>query len=118
MSKQGLLFRYLLVGVFVTLSAQLLAFTVERDSSILYGKLSNGLTYYIVTNPNKIINYSLTVKAGAMDEDDSQRGLAHFNEHLSFDGTPTFPFYLADGKFVKNVDPRQVYFNADRKSVV
>ncbi|MGL5682440.1 MAG: M16 family metallopeptidase [Marinifilaceae bacterium] len=114
MNKQVMLFRILLVGVFVALSAQLFAKTVKRDSSILHGKLSNGLTYYIVNNDDgsKRVNYSLTLKAGAMDEDDSQRGLAHFNEHLSFDGTPTFPFFLADGKFVNNVDPRNVYLNA------
>lgn len=85
-----------------------------RDSSMLTGKLKNGLTYYIkgdVNNANKI-HYSLILKAGAMDEDDSQRGLAHFNEHISFDGTPSFPQNLVDGTFIKNIDRNDLYINA------
>lgn len=85
-----------------------------RDSSMLTGKLKNGLTYYIkgdVNDANKI-HYSLILKVGAMDEDDSQRGLAHFNEHISFDGTPSFPQNLVDGTFIKNIDRNDLYINA------
>ena len=83
-----------------------------RDSSILTGKLKNGLTYYIKSNvhgANKI-HYSLILKAGAMDEDDSQRGLAHFNEHISFDGTPSFLHNLVDGAFIKNIDRKRFIY--------
>ena len=85
-----------------------------RDSSILTGQLKNGFTYYIKSNvhgANKI-HYSLILKAGAMDEDDSQRGLAHFNEHISFDGTPSFPHNIVDGAFIKNIDRNDLYINA------
>ena len=56
------------------------------------GKLSNGLTYYIHKNgkPEKKLELRLVVKAGSVMEDDSQRGLAHFTEHMAFNGTTNF----------------------------
>jgi len=56
------------------------------------GKLANGLTYYIHKNPrpeNKL-ELRLVVKAGSMLEDDDQQGLAHFTEHMAFNGSTNF----------------------------
>jgi len=56
------------------------------------GKLANGLTYYIHKNPrpeNKL-ELRLVVKAGSTLEDDDQQGLAHFTEHMAFNGSTNF----------------------------
>lgn len=56
------------------------------------GKLPNGLTYYIQKNgkPEKKLELRLVVKAGSMLEDDDQQGLAHFTEHMAFNGSTHF----------------------------
>ncbi|HAT31116.1 MAG TPA: peptidase M16 [Janthinobacterium sp.] len=53
------------------------------------GKLANGLTYYIQKNgkPEKKVELRLVVKAGSMLEDEDQQGLAHFTEHMAFNGS-------------------------------
>ena len=63
------------------------------DPKILIGKLDNGLMYYIRENhkPEKRAELRLAVKAGSILEDDDQQGLAHFDEHMAFDGTKNFP---------------------------
>jgi len=56
------------------------------------GKLANGLTYYIQRNarPERKLELRLVVKAGSILEDDDQRGLAHFVEHMAFNGSTNF----------------------------
>lgn len=63
------------------------------DPSIKIGKLSNGLTYYIKQNkkPENRMELRLALKAGAMQENSDQNGLAHFVEHMAFNGTKNFP---------------------------
>jgi zinc protease len=63
------------------------------DPKITIGKLENGLTYYIRENkkPEKRAELRLAVKAGSVLEDDDQQGLAHFCEHMAFNGTKNFP---------------------------
>jgi len=60
---------------------------------ITYGKLDNGLTYYIKKNasPKHKATIHLVVKAGSLMEDDDQLGLAHLIEHMVFNGTKNFP---------------------------
>lgn len=62
------------------------------DSQVKVGKLSNGLTYYIQKNgrPEKRVELRLVVKVGSVLEDDDQQGLAHFTEHMAFDGSTHF----------------------------
>ncbi|MBA3393345.1 MAG: insulinase family protein [Deltaproteobacteria bacterium] len=62
-------------------------------ASVKRGKLANGLTYYIMRHkqPEKRALLWLAVNAGAVQEDDDQRGLAHFVEHMAFNGTKRFP---------------------------
>jgi zinc protease len=62
------------------------------DSQVKVGKLSNGLIYYIQKNarPEKRVELRLVVKAGSVLEDDDQQGLAHFTEHMAFDGSRHF----------------------------
>src|SRR5258707_5042644 len=63
------------------------------DSAVRTGKLPNGFTYYIRHNEepkDRVIMY-LVNKVGSVLESDDQQGLAHFMEHMSFNGTRHFP---------------------------
>ncbi len=62
------------------------------DPAVRMGTLPNGLTYYIRRNtrPEKRVNLQLAVKAGSVDETDQQQGLAHFLEHMAFNGSRHF----------------------------
>lgn len=66
---------------------------IPVDPNVKIGKLPNGLTYYIRKNtqPSKKVELRLAVNAGAVLEDNDQRGLAHFMEHMSFNGSKHFP---------------------------
>ena len=66
--------------------------TLAFDPSVVRGTLSNGLSYYIRHNeePQGRAQISLAVKAGSVLETDDQRGLAHFVEHMAFNGTERF----------------------------
>ena len=63
------------------------------DPQVRFGKLENGLTYYIRHNayPEKRADFYIAQKVGSMQEEDSQSGLAHFLEHMAFNGTKNFP---------------------------
>jgi zinc protease len=63
------------------------------DPAIRYGKLANGFTYYIRHNeePKNRVEMYLVNMVGSVLEDEDQRGLAHFMEHMSFNGTVHFP---------------------------
>lgn len=66
---------------------------IPFDSTVKTGKLENGLTYYIKKNakPENKVDLRLVINAGSILEDDDQQGLAHFMEHMSFNGTKNFP---------------------------
>lgn len=63
------------------------------DPDIKLGHLANGLTYYVMKHhkPEQRASLWLAVNAGSVLEDDDQRGLAHFVEHMAFNGTRRFP---------------------------
>jgi zinc protease len=63
------------------------------DPEVAVGTLPNGLRYYVRANakPARRAEMRLVVKAGSVLEDDDQRGLAHFVEHMEFEGTRHFP---------------------------
>lgn len=65
---------------------------IAFDSAFHIGTLDNGLTYYIRKNskPEKRVTLRLIVKAGSVQETDAQQGLAHFVEHMAFNGTKNF----------------------------
>ena len=66
---------------------------IENDPSVRTGKLPNGLTYYIKQNnwPEHRVNFYIAQRVGSLQEEESQRGLAHFLEHMAFNGTEHFP---------------------------
>ena len=59
------------------------------DPEVVTGKLANGFTYYVRKNSSqkKRVTLYLVNKAGSILETDEQRGLAHFMEHMSFNGS-------------------------------
>src|SRR5262245_53036733 len=63
------------------------------DPEATMGTLPNGLRYYVRANgkPARRVELRLVVKAGSVLEDDDQKGLAHFVEHMEFEGTTHFP---------------------------
>lgn len=63
------------------------------DPSIRIGRLKNGITYYIRhnENPDNLVNFYIAQKVGSIQEEEHQRGLAHFLEHMCFNGTEHFP---------------------------
>jgi zinc protease len=65
---------------------------LPTDPHVIKGKFDNGLTYYIRPNgkPEKKVELRLAAKVGSIVEDDDQRGLAHFMEHMNFNGTKNF----------------------------
>ena len=66
---------------------------IPVDRAITTGRFANGLRYYIRANgkPEDRAQLRLAVNAGSVLEDDDQRGLAHFVEHMAFNGTKNFP---------------------------
>lgn len=65
---------------------------IPIDPKVRIGKLSNGLTYYIQNNskPANKVELRLAINVGSILEDDDQLGLAHFMEHMNFNGTKNF----------------------------
>ena len=81
------------------------------DPAVIRGTLSNGLVYYIRQNqePRERAQLSLVVKAGSVLEEEEQRGLAHFVEHMAFNGTERF----AKQEIVDYLESIGISFGAD-----
>lgn len=73
--------------------AQMQMPTIPIDKNVRIGKLNNGLTYYIRKNTKQphIADFYIAQKVGSILEEPRQRGLAHFLEHMAFNGTKNFP---------------------------
>src|SRR5436305_11610207 len=95
--KFNLVFRFsillLLIGGTPALAQIKMDQPLPVDPNVRVGRLPNGLTYYIRKNtqPAKKVELRLAVNAGAVLEDNDQRGLAHFMEHMNFNGSKHFP---------------------------
>ena len=74
-------------------SAQEAPEKLPMDPEVRYGRLDNGLTYYIRHNeqPKQRAEFHIAQAVGAILEEDNQNGLAHFLEHMAFNGTQHFP---------------------------
>ena len=83
----------LLFAVVNNNNAQAPTETIAIDKNVKVGKLANGLTYYIRRNvkPEGKVELKLAVNAGSVLEKDNQQGVAHFLEHMAFNGTTHFP---------------------------
>lgn len=81
------------------------------DKDVHYGKLENGLTYYVKHNeePKNRAYLQLVVNSGSIMEDEDQKGLAHMCEHMAFNGTKNFPKH----KLVEFLESLGMRFGAD-----
>ena len=75
------------------------------DPEIRYGQLDNGLTYYIRHNetPKERAEFYLVQNVGSMQEEDHQRGLAHFLEHMAMNGSKNFPAKRGIQDYIENI---------------
>ena len=76
----------------VAMMAQMEMPSVPVDPDVRIGKLDNGLTYYIRHNnwPENRAEFYIAQRVGSIQENDDQRGLAHFLEHMAFNGSKHF----------------------------
>src|SRR6218665_116286 len=97
--------------VMLCLTVQLKAQNIPLDPAVRTGKLSNGFTYYIRHNeePKNRVQLYLVNNIGSILEDDDQQGLAHFMEHMNFNGTKNFP----KNQLVDYLQKAGVRFGAD-----
>ena len=84
---------------------------IPLDTSVHVGKLNNGLTYYIKRNiePKDRAELYLVIKAGSLQEEDDQKGLAHFTEHMAFNGTQSYP----KNELINYLEKAGIRFGAD-----
>ncbi len=109
MKLKNLLIAVLLIVVCAAARAQMGPIPVDKDVRI--GKLDNGLTYYIRYNnwPENRANFYIAQNVGSIQEEETQRGLAHFLEHMCFNGTDNFP----DDKVIRYCESIGVEFGGD-----
>ena len=98
-------------GLLPTGSAGAQGDLIPLDTAVRTGTLPNGLRYYIRHNnrPEKRLELRLVINAGSVLEDDDQKGLAHFTEHMLFNGTRRF----AKNDIVSYLESIGVRFGAD-----
>jgi zinc protease len=86
-------FKYSLLALLAATFTAYGANQLPRDPDVRYGKLDNGLTYYIRHNntPENRADFFIAQRVGSINENDDQQGLAHFLEHMCFNGTAHFP---------------------------
>jgi len=85
---------FLLAALFAITSAQMDPMQpLPNDESVRQGVLENGMTYYIKSNqePKERASFYMIQNVGALLEEDHQNGLAHFLEHMAFNGSKHFP---------------------------
>ncbi|MCQ2204075.1 MAG: insulinase family protein [Bacteroidales bacterium] len=105
---------HILVGLAAGFSA--VAQPLFKDPDIREGKLSNGLTYYIRHNATVegLADFYLALRVGSVLEDNDQRGLAHFLEHMAFNGSEHFPDGNTGSRSIHNWCERNgIKFGAD-----
>ena len=90
--KKLFLSALMVLGTLMPAAAQMQMPTLPLDKDVRIGKLSNGLTYYIRYNnwPENRAEFYIAQRVGSLQEDEPQRGLAHFLEHMCFNGTKHF----------------------------
>ena len=83
----------LFIAVIAVTSFAQMAMPCPMDPNVRVGKLDNGLTYYIRHNekPAQRADFYIAQKVGSVLEEENQRGLAHFLEHMAFNGTTNLP---------------------------
>jgi zinc protease len=103
--------KYMIMVLLLAVAVRCFAQTIPLDRQLRTGRLANGFTYYIRHNeqPQKRVELYLVNKVGSILEDDDQRGLAHFMEHMNFNGTRNYP----KNELVDYLQKAGVRFGAD-----
>lgn len=84
---------------------------IKPDPGVVYGKLPNGVRYAVMHNetPTKTAALKVRISTGSLNETEEQRGLAHFLEHMAFNGSKNIP----EGEMVKRLERSGLAFGAD-----
>jgi len=84
---------------------------LTADSKIEYGRLSNGLRYAVMANetPTNTASLLMRIDTGSLNEQDDELGLAHFLEHMAFNGSRNIP----EGEMIKRLERFGLAFGAD-----
>lgn len=105
--------RFLIAFLLATTSWSSLAFgqTLKQDPNLIKGKLANGFTYYIYKDSKAKTTSTLRLflNAGSLQEEDDQLGLAHFIEHMAFNGTK----HYSKNDVIEFLESKGVKFGAD-----
>ncbi|NLK67304.1 MAG: insulinase family protein [Campylobacteraceae bacterium] len=88
-----------------------LVFGLSLDENLSVGELDNGFKYYLYQNdtPKESVSMIMHIKAGSSDERDDEQGIAHFVEHMAFNGTEEF----SKNELIKALESLGVQFGAD-----
>src|SRR6478735_7499084 len=101
----------LLLVVLLLLASNTFAQQLQQNPNLITGKLKNGFTYYIYKNSraqgNSVLR--LFLNAGSLQEDADQQGLAHFIEHMAFNGTK----HYSKNDVIEFLESKGVKFGAD-----
>ncbi|USA38526.1 M16 family metallopeptidase [Pelagerythrobacter marinus] len=84
---------------------------LEADPRVIYGRLDNGLRYAVMRNqtPKGVAALRMRIDTGSWNETEEQRGIAHFLEHMAFNGSRNVP----EGEMVKRLERHGLAFGAD-----
>lgn len=84
---------------------------LKPDPDVVYGKLPNGVRYAVMHNetPTKTAALRVRIATGSLNETDNERGIAHFLEHMAFNGSENIP----EGEMVKKLERLGLAFGAD-----
>ncbi len=89
---------------------------IPMEAAVRYGKLPNGMTYYIRHNdlPSERVNFYIAYNVGSILEEDNEQGLAHFLEHMAFNGSKNFPGRRGVDNYLQSIGlKRGVNLNAN-----
>lgn len=84
---------------------------LKPDSRVVYGTLVNGLRYAVMKNstPTGVAALRMRIATGSLNETDKQQGIAHFLEHMAFNGSKN----VAEGEMIKRLERYGLAFGAD-----
>ena len=84
---------------------------LKADAAVEYGRLPNGLRYAVMANetPSNTATLLMRFDTGSVNEEDGQQGLAHFLEHMAFNGSKNIP----EGEMIKRLEKFGLAFGAD-----
>ncbi len=104
-------YKYIFFSLFLLISPFVQGQILEADSNLLSGRLDNGLQYYIYPHgyPEDLVTLRLYIQAGSILEKENQLGLAHFVEHMAFNGTKNFE----KNELITYLESKGVTFGSD-----